>query len=198
MATLNSLFEQFLRERRYLKNVSEDDHLVAPLAGSARSPGSPDRSRLARETRDSVAGRVPTVPVFRQITGEHSRQLFPESLLFAELPRVEDDGHYLLKCPPHAISNGDVLEVSHVKTLFTTSREAADYTTDADLWWERVFVPSVDNRPEKYTNVKGGLRSETDGTPLYAFLPADSAGLTYLSVIPVLTFDDRDPMELES
>jgi hypothetical protein len=52
---------------------------------------------------------------------------FPESLLFAELPRevandpsqlfevlqalfarngAEDDGHYLLKCPPHAISNG--------------------------------------------------------------------------------------------
>ena len=43
-----------------------------------------------------------------------------------------------------------------------------------------------------------GLRSEPDGTPLDAFLPADSAGLTYLSVIPVLTFDDRDPMELES
>jgi len=43
-----------------------------------------------------------------------------------------------------------------------------------------------------------GLRSETDGTPLDAFLPADSAGLTYLSVIPVLTFDDRDPMELQS
>ena len=91
---------------------------------------------------------------------------FPESLLFAELPRevandpsqlfevlqalfarngAEDDGHYLLKCPPHAISNGDVLEVSQVKTLFTTSREVADYITDADLWWERVFVPSVDN-----------------------------------------------------
>jgi len=43
-----------------------------------------------------------------------------------------------------------------------------------------------------------GLRSETDGTPLDAFLPADSAGLTYLSAIPVLTFDDRDPMELQS
>ncbi len=57
---------------------------------------------------------------------------------------AEDDRHYLLKCPPHAISNGDVLEVSQVKTLFTTSREVADYITDADLWWERVFVPSVD------------------------------------------------------
>jgi hypothetical protein len=60
-----------------------------------------------------------------------------------------------------------------------------------------VFRPDIPDRPEKYTNVKGD-RSETDGTPLYAFLPADSAGLTYLSVIPVLTFDDRDPMELES
>ncbi len=30
------------------------------------------------------------------------------------------------------------------------------------------------------------------------FLLADRAGLTYLSGIPVLTFDDRDPMELES
>lgn len=40
---------------------------------------------------------------------------------------------------------GEVLEVSQVKTLFTTSREVADYMTDADLWWERVFVSSVDN-----------------------------------------------------
>ena len=54
------------------------------------------------------------------------------------------------------------------------------------------------DRPEKYTNVKEDSVQELDGTPLYAFLPADSAGLTYLSVIPVLTFDDGDPMELES
>jgi hypothetical protein len=46
--------------------------------------------------------------------------------------------------------------------------------------------------------VKEDSVHELDGPPLYAFLPADSAGLTYLSVIPVLTFDDRDPMELES
>ena len=45
---------------------------------------------------------------------------------------------------------------------------------------------------------EGHSAEDDDGTPLYAFLPADSAGLTYLSVIPVLTFDDRDPMELES
>ena len=39
-----------------------------------------------------------------------------------------------------------------------------------------VFRPDILDRPEKYTNVKGGLRSETDGTPLYAFLPATAPG----------------------
>ena len=57
------------------------------------------------------------------------------------------------------------------------------------------LVTSWTNR---YNNVKEGFVQERDGTPLYAFLPADSAGFRYLSVIPVLTFDDRDPMELES
>ena len=61
-----------------------------------------------------------------------------------------------------------------------------------------VFRPDILDRPEKYTNVKEDSVQGLDGTPLYAFLPADSAGLTYLSLIPVLTFDDRDPMELES
>jgi hypothetical protein len=86
---------------------------------------------------------------------------FPESLLFAELPRAvandpaqlfrvlqalfarngaEDHGHYLLRCPPHAVRVGDVLDVSHVKTLFTTSREVAGYVVDADRWWERVVA----------------------------------------------------------
>jgi hypothetical protein len=26
------------------------------------------------------------------------------------------------------------------RRLFTTSREVAGYITDADLWWERVFI----------------------------------------------------------
>jgi hypothetical protein len=86
---------------------------------------------------------------------------FPESLLFAELPRAvatdpaqlfqglqalfarngaEDHGHYLLRCPPHAVRVGDLLSASQIKTLFTTSREVAGYITDADQWWERVFV----------------------------------------------------------
>jgi hypothetical protein len=30
--------------------------------------------------------------------------------------------------------------VQQVKTLLTTSREVADYITEADLWWERVLV----------------------------------------------------------
>jgi hypothetical protein len=89
----------------------------------------------------------------------HSK--FPESLLFAELPRAvandraqlfevlqalfarngaEDHGHYLLKCPPHGVWNGEVLDVDQAKMLLTTSREVADYITDVDVWWERVFV----------------------------------------------------------
>ena len=86
---------------------------------------------------------------------------FPESLLFAELPRTvatdpaqlfevlqalfarngaEDQGHYLLRCPPHGVWNGDVFDVNAVKTLFSTSREVADYVLDPEKWWEEVFV----------------------------------------------------------
>jgi hypothetical protein len=46
--------------------------------------------------------------------------------------------------------------------------------------------------------VKGDSLQELDGTALYAFLPAASAGLKYLTLIAVLTFDDGDPMKLES
>jgi hypothetical protein len=93
---------------------------------------------------------------------EIHHQEFPESLLFAELPRTvatdplqlfevlqtlfarngaEDSGHYLLRCPPHGVWNGEVLDADAVKTLFTTSREVTGFVTDADLWWSEVFVP---------------------------------------------------------
>ena len=58
--------------------------------------------------------------------------------------------------------------------------------------------PDILDRPEKYTTVTGDSVQELDGTPLYSVLPAASAGLKYLTLIAVLTFDDRDPMELES
>jgi len=85
----------------------------------------------------------------------------PESLLFAELPRTvandplqlfevlqtlfarngaEDHGHYLLKCPPHGIWNGAVLDDNALKMLFTTCREITDYVFDAEKWWDDVFV----------------------------------------------------------
>ena len=93
-----------------------------------------------------IGQRVGAVDLLQhRVVANDTSQLFEVLQALFVRNGAEDDGHYLLKCPPHAISNGEVLEVSQVKTLFTTSREVADYITDADLWWERVFVPSVDN-----------------------------------------------------
>jgi hypothetical protein len=90
---------------------------------------------------------------------------FPESLLFAELPRevatdpaqlfqvlqalfarngAEDHGHYLLRCPPHRVKVGGVLDASDVKTLFTRSREVAGYVADVEKWWLSVVVAGTD------------------------------------------------------
>ncbi len=53
---------------------------------------------------------------------------------------AEDHGHYLLKCPPHGIWNGDVLDDNALKALFTTCREVTDYVLNPEKWWDDVFV----------------------------------------------------------
>jgi hypothetical protein len=84
---------------------------------------------------------------------------FPESLLFAELPRTvandhgqlfevlralfhrngaEDQGYYLFKCPPHAVSVGEVLDEPFIKRLITASAEVRDYIGDTEIWWKAV------------------------------------------------------------
>ena len=118
---------------------------------------------------------------------------FPESLLFADLPRTvatdpvqlfevlralfarngaDDHGHYLLRCPPHGVWNGEVLGVNAVKTLFTTSREVADYVLDPEKWWEEVFVANDSSATARGTTAAGSVRQRQLGAG-----PARTAGV---------------------
>ena len=45
---------------------------------------------------------------------------------------------FLLKCPPHRVDVGSVLDRRFIRRLFTECPEVKGYIADADAWWEKV------------------------------------------------------------